>query len=80
MAGSLSCGQKTPLFMPRARTFDSLHFMQASQVSVTIPEAQKVRHGFISIAQYPRGFEPEDDEFGMIVLDGVIVERLFSSE
>jgi hypothetical protein len=54
--------------------------MQASQVSVTIPEAQKVRHGFISIAQYPRGFEPEDDEFGMIVLDGVIVERLFSSE
>lgn len=44
-----------------------------------MPDQYKQKDGFVSVAQYPRGFEPEDDEFGMLVSDGVIKERLFSS-
>lgn len=53
-------------------------FLKAPQVTVTMPELVKADPGFISIAQYPRAFEPEDDEFGMIVRDGDIWQRYFS--
>lgn len=48
------------------------------QVSVTYPENEKRRHGFLSVAQYPRGFEADDGEFGMIIEGGTVKERLFS--
>lgn len=55
-------------------------FIKAPQVAVTFPEACKGEKGFVSVAQYPRGFEPDDDEFGMIVLRGEIQRRLFAVE
>lgn len=54
-----------------------LEFFTAQQMSVVIPEDYKTEKGFLSTAQYPRGFEPEEDEFGMIVKDGKIEQRLF---
>jgi hypothetical protein len=53
--------------------------MEAPQILVTMPELYKSQEGFISVAQYPRAFEPDDDEFGMLVIEGRIKERLFSS-
>lgn len=54
-----------------------LEFFTAPQRCVVLPEDYKKNPGFLSVAQYPRGFEPDDGEFGMIVKDG-IVERLFA--
>ena len=55
--------------------------MKAPQVAVTFPENDKAKPGFVSIAQYPRGFEPEDYEFGMLLMkDGHIECRLFSCD
>ena len=53
-------------------------FLKAPQVLVTFPEIYKANGSFVSIAQYPRGFEPDDDEFGMLVKNGEIEFRLFS--
>jgi hypothetical protein len=53
-------------------------FEQALQVAVTMPELAKSQAGFLSVAQYPRAFEPDDGEFGMIVVGDKIKERLFS--
>lgn len=64
--------------MRQVLTFED--FMKASQVSCTFPERSKGEKGFVSVAQYPRGFEPDDDEFGMIVQDGEILRRLFAVE
>lgn len=54
-------------------------FVLAPQVVVTFPENYKTRAGFISVSQYPRGFEPDEDEFGMLVKKGAIEMRLFST-
>jgi hypothetical protein len=51
-------------------------FIKALHVACTMPEAAKCARGFVSVAEYPRGFEPEDNEFGMIVERGQIVRRL----
>lgn len=56
-----------------------LEFFTAPQSLETMPEEYRKQAGFISIAQYPRGFEPEEDEFGMLVEKGRIVKRMFSS-
>lgn len=56
------------------------NFIEALQVSVTMPEKYKRIGGFVSVAQYPRGFEPEEDEFGMLVENDKVKERLFSGE
>lgn len=53
-------------------------FIKAPQVSCTFPERSKGERGFLSVAQYPRGFAPDDDEFGMIVENGGILRRLFA--
>ena len=55
-------------------------FIEALQVSVTMPEKYKRMGAFVSVAQYPRGFEPDEDEFGMLVENDRIKERLFSGE
>jgi hypothetical protein len=52
-------------------------FFTAPQLSVVHPEDYCKQKEFVSVAQYPRGFEPEDDEFGMIVKGDVIEHRLF---
>ena len=56
---------------------DQVAFFMAPQLSVVHPEDSKKEMGFVSVAQYPRGFEPEDDEFGMIVHGDTIEHRLF---
>lgn len=55
-------------------------FLKAPQALVTFPERYKTKDGFVSVAQYPRGFVPEDDEFGMLMKNGEIELRLFSSD
>lgn len=52
-------------------------FFTAVQMHVVMPEEYAQQDEFVSTAQYPRGFEPDDGEFGMIVKDGKIQERLF---
>jgi hypothetical protein len=56
---------------------DHVTFYTAPQLAVVHPEDFRKGKNFVSIAQYPRGFEPDDDEFGMIVKGDEIEHRLF---
>ena len=50
-----------------------LQFFTARQIYVAYEDDVAHEQSFVSVSQYPRAFEAEDDEIGMVNRDGQMV-------
>lgn len=50
-----------------------IEFFTARQIFVAYEDDVSHESGFVSVAQYPRAFEPEENEIGMVKRDGEMV-------